>query len=214
MVIAIGVAPKKKATPGGTVEGIASKGHLGKRARGGRTCKAEGGPAVKPGSVEDFWQRDETGAPGELGVVAKDATGKTDWPETERISANNYDDSLKEKVPGPDKSVRQGGRKPMFTDKSEFSGAMGGRKRGGGVSDCMKKGGRLTAHERQNMPKSEFALPGHGTGPKGAGSGSYPIPDRSHAQNALARVAQHGSPSEKAAVRAAVHRRYPGIGAE
>lgn len=75
-----------------------------------------------------------------------------------------------------------------------------------------KGGGRLTAHERQRLPKSDFALPGKGAGPKGAGSGSYPIPDASHARNALARVSQHGSPAEKAAVRAKVHAKYPGIG--
>ncbi|HEX3587792.1 MAG TPA: hypothetical protein VH024_17465 [Candidatus Angelobacter sp.] len=74
------------------------------------------------------------------------------------------------------------------------------------------RGGRLTAAERQSLPKGDFALPGHGAGPKGAGSGSYPIPDASHARNALARVSQHGSPVEKAAVRRKVHAKYPGIG--
>jgi hypothetical protein len=71
---------------------------------------------------------------------------------------------------------------------------------------------KLTAHERQGLPKSDFALPGHGEGPKGAGSGSYPIPDASHARNALARVAQHGSAGEKATVRAKVRAKFPGIG--
>jgi hypothetical protein len=75
-----------------------------------------------------------------------------------------------------------------------------------------KAGGRLTAHERQHLPKGDFALPGHGKGPKGAGAGSYPIPDASHARNALARVSQHGSSAEKAAVRAKVHAKYPNIG--
>lgn len=72
-------------------------------------------------------------------------------------------------------------------------------------------GGRLTYGERQKMPSSEFALPGHGSGPKGKGGGSYPIPDESHGRNALARVSQHGSPEEKSRVRAAVHRKFPGI---
>jgi hypothetical protein len=76
----------------------------------------------------------------------------------------------------------------------------------------MKRGGKLTAGQRQAMPKSSFALPGQGKGPKGAGAGSYPIENASHARNALARVAQHGSPSEKSRVRAAVHRKYPDIG--
>ena len=70
---------------------------------------------------------------------------------------------------------------------------------------------KLTAARRQKLPKSSFALPGKGEGPKGAGAGSYPIPDESHARNALARVSQHGSSSEKAAVRAKVKAKYPGI---
>lgn len=74
-----------------------------------------------------------------------------------------------------------------------------------------KKHGHLTAEARQDMPKSDFALPGKGEGPKGAGAGSYPIPDASHARNALARVAQHGSAAEKKEVRAKVHAKYPGI---
>ena len=76
----------------------------------------------------------------------------------------------------------------------------------------LARGGKLTTGERQKMPKSEFALPGKGAGPKGAGSGSYPIPDASHARNALARVSQHGTTAEKATVRRKVHEKYPGIG--
>jgi hypothetical protein len=71
---------------------------------------------------------------------------------------------------------------------------------------------KLTAKDRNKLPSSSFALPGKGEGKSGKGSGSYPIPDASHARNALSRVAQHGSSSEKAAVRAKVHRKYPGIG--
>jgi hypothetical protein len=37
-------------------------------------------------------------------------------------------------------------------------------------------------------------------------------PDESHARNALARVAQHGSSAEKAAVRAKVKAKFPNIG--
>jgi hypothetical protein len=66
---------------------------------------------------------------------------------------------------------------------------------------------KLTAAARKRIPKSSFAIPA-----KKPGSGSYPIPDKSHARNALARVSQHGSPAEKAKVRAAVKRKYPGIG--
>jgi hypothetical protein len=66
---------------------------------------------------------------------------------------------------------------------------------------------KLTSKARSKLKSSSFAVPS-----KKPGSGSYPIPDASHARNALARVSQHGSPSEKAKVRAAVHRKYPSIG--
>jgi hypothetical protein len=61
---------------------------------------------------------------------------------------------------------------------------------------------KLTTRARKHLPLSEFAGP----------SRSYPIPDRSHARNALARVSQHGTPAVKARVRSAVHRKYPSIG--
>jgi hypothetical protein len=75
-----------------------------------------------------------------------------------------------------------------------------------------EKKGWLSAKDRQRLPKSDFALPGRGQGPKGADSGSYPIPDANHARNALARVAQHGTSAEKAEVRRKVHSKYPDIG--
>ena len=60
----------------------------------------------------------------------------------------------------------------------------------------------LTAAARKRIPTGSFALPGR----------RYPLNDAAHARNALALVSQHGTPSEKARVRAAVHRRFPGIG--
>src|SRR5262245_51117375 len=71
---------------------------------------------------------------------------------------------------------------------------------------------KLKAAQRQAMPSSSFALPGKGEGKSGKGAGSYPIPDRSHARNALSRVSQHGSSTEKAKVRAKVHAKFPDIG--
>jgi hypothetical protein len=62
---------------------------------------------------------------------------------------------------------------------------------------------RLTYQERKHLKSSTFVEPG---------KRKYPIPDASHARNALARVSQFGSSSEKAKVRAAVHRKFPGIG--
>lgn len=57
----------------------------------------------------------------------------------------------------------------------------------------------LTTDERSNLPETAFAMPGR----------RYPIHNASHARNALARAA--GKP-EEAQVRAAVHKKYPGIG--
>lgn len=69
----------------------------------------------------------------------------------------------------------------------------------------------LTAAKRKALKPSQFALPGKGEGPQGKGSGSYPIPDENHARLALAMVAKHGSAQEKARVRSAVAKKYPGI---
>jgi hypothetical protein len=51
----------------------------------------------------------------------------------------------------------------------------------------------LRAAARKKLKSSQFALPGQGAGKSGTGSGSYPIPDRAHGANALARAAQHGA---------------------
>ena len=62
----------------------------------------------------------------------------------------------------------------------------------------------LTTKARKHIKSSNFALPGK----------RYPIHDKAHARNALARVAQHGTPEEQAKVRAAVHRKFPDIGSK
>jgi hypothetical protein len=73
--------------------------------------------------------------------------------------------------------------------------------------------GKLSASQRKALPKSDYALPAKAKTAAGkAASGSYPIPDRAHAANALARVAQHGTPAEKAAVRRKVAAKYPDMG--
>lgn len=61
---------------------------------------------------------------------------------------------------------------------------------------------KLTYQERKHLPKGDFAE---------KGKRAYPIEDKAHARNALARVAQHGSPKEKALIRAKVKSKYPGI---
>lgn len=61
---------------------------------------------------------------------------------------------------------------------------------------------KLTTEARDNLSDSDFALPGERR---------YPIHNRSHAKNALARVSQFGSEREKVLVKAAVHRKYPNM---
>ena len=60
----------------------------------------------------------------------------------------------------------------------------------------------LTTEERKRMPASSYALPAER---------KYPIPDESHARNALARVSGNGTPEEEAKVRAAVKRKFHDI---
>jgi hypothetical protein len=65
----------------------------------------------------------------------------------------------------------------------------------------------LNAAKRKKLKRSDFAIPEKAPGP-----GSYPIHDEAHARNALARVAQHGTPEERARVRRAVAKRHPNLG--
>jgi peptidoglycan hydrolase-like protein with peptidoglycan-binding domain len=71
----------------------------------------------------------------------------------------------------------------------------------GGVLDDWLAESTLTAEARKKLPKDAFAVP----------PDKYPIHDEAHARNALARVAQHGSPKEKAMVRRKVKQRHPKI---
>lgn len=57
---------------------------------------------------------------------------------------------------------------------------------------------RLTTAKRKALPASSFAGPDR----------SYPIEDKSHAQNALARVTQFGSAAIQARVRAKVKSKF------
>src|ERR1700760_4524312 len=61
----------------------------------------------------------------------------------------------------------------------------------------------LSGKQRKKLSKKSFALPG---------KRKYPIPDKAHARNALARVAQNGTPAEQKKVKAAVKKRFPSIG--
>jgi hypothetical protein len=60
----------------------------------------------------------------------------------------------------------------------------------------------LSAKGRKHIKEENFALPGR----------RYPIHDAAHARNALARVAQHGTPEEQAIVKRKVEAKFPSIG--
>ncbi len=61
---------------------------------------------------------------------------------------------------------------------------------------------KLSYKKRKKLPGKAFALKGR----------RYPIEDKAHARNALARVSQHGTAQEKAEVWRKVHAKFPGIG--
>lgn len=77
---------------------------------------------------------------------------------------------------------------------------------GGGKSKASKlpaatNAKRNTKGGRAQMAPSSFALPGK----------KYRIDDKAHARNALARVAQSGTPAQQAHVQRAVKAKYPSI---
>ena len=71
-----------------------------------------------------------------------------------------------------------------------------------GSRDAVLEVAKLTAKARKKIKPKNFALPK---------KKAYPIQDKSHARNALARVSQHGTPAQKKKVRAAVKKKYPSI---
>lgn len=73
---------------------------------------------------------------------------------------------------------------------------------GGGGDDGGIEKDELTAEGRDRISDDNFALPKER---------KYPIQDISHARNALARVAQHGTQAEQKRVKAAVYGKYPSL---
>jgi hypothetical protein len=192
----------------GRVKGFRTGGAVKKRQGGGDVPL----PRPKPSNIDDVpssptepvaWggrlePLEHTGpAPAERKKKSEGWDLEEDVPEFLKIEGRDYG-----------KQPASLGEKILSTGKilAQPAGAMINRAR----KDLgFKDGGKLSAAQRQSLPKSDFALPGKGTGPKGAGSGSYPIPDRSHAANALARSS--GKPVA-AEVRAKVKAKYPDMG--
>lgn len=73
------------------------------------------------------------------------------------------------------------------------------------IFDLLKSAKELTTKSRKQLDDSDFVFPK---------DRRYPIHDKSHAQNALARVEQHGTPEEKAEVKRKVKQRYPDMEVE
>ena len=61
---------------------------------------------------------------------------------------------------------------------------------------------KLTTKQRNKLPDSAFAIPE---------KRAYPVEDKAHARNALARVRRFGTPKEKAEVCKVVSQRFPEI---
>jgi hypothetical protein len=226
MVIAIGV-PKKKATPGGSVEGVAAKKHLGKRARGGR---AEGGetPSPTPPSDMELWhgaggwmndkdteaarqramktvpQKEKGGgkvkrrAPG---GAADDGPG---WPDelARDWAANEATDRANKPDPQYSASVRRG-----TVTHTNTPGEPGGatdrttwdsKKRGGGVA-FRTKSGSVSAGARREAEAHGDAMPG----------GRFPIRNTSDLSNAKHAF---GRANDKPAVKRWINKRARELG--
>ena len=65
---------------------------------------------------------------------------------------------------------------------------------------------KLTQAQRNKIPSSKFGLPGKGEGPKGKGSGSYPMPDKKHAAVAKSYAKRFASPAEQKVIDAKANR--------
>jgi hypothetical protein len=61
---------------------------------------------------------------------------------------------------------------------------------------------KLNAAMRRALKPSQFALPD---------KKAYPIPDKSHAQNALSRASGNATPSEQATIATKVHDKFPDL---
>ena len=64
----------------------------------------------------------------------------------------------------------------------------------------------LTAADRKKLPTKVFGLPS-----KAPGSGSYPMPDKKHAEVAEGYAKRNATPAEQRKIRAKAHALYPGM---
>ena len=130
--------------------------------------------------------------------------GKAESPEAEEEKRREDDDLF-----GSPNAKKKGKKKAKRWWDDDGDGK--GYEKGEVKKEAVVLEKDLSAKERRALPDSDFALPGKGKGPEGKQAGSYPIPDKNHARMALAMVAKYGTAEEKAKVRAAVERKFPGI---
>lgn len=79
----------------------------------------------------------------------------------------------------------------------------------GGVPNVLAKTGHdLTAGERKELPKNDFAV---SSKKSNTGKPAYPIPDAQHARSALGFAKMHGDEADIARVRAKVEAKYPDL---
>jgi len=191
------------------------RGGFVRRADGGFVPGRDRGSASPPGDLKEGPppepDRDEETNYKRGGMTGHKSGGPVQHQEGDWSGARFRGDPLANADEARNKTAVAGSRRPTSFEKSadeEADDPRGAR----GFPSRYKSGGHLSAAARKALPSTSFALPGQGKGPQGKGAGSYPINDASHARNALARVSQHGNPSQQSKVRAAVHRKFPGIG--
>ena len=123
---------------------------------------------------------------------AKNLPDKNRTMKKRKVARESKSEDAKDKEMG----VKEGSKKDIAMDAKGMRKHRSSKKR------------PMSFKQKSALPKKSFAVKttaGYG------GKGKYPIPDASHARNALARVSQHGSPAEKAQVRSAVSSKFPGI---
>ena len=76
------------------------------------------------------------------------------------------------------------------------------------MSSLVKKGHELTAGDRKELPKGDFAVSAKKSN---TGKPAYPIPDEQHARSALGFAKMHGDSADYARVRAKVESKYPDL---
>lgn len=206
-------------------DGMAMGGRM-RKARGGRACYDSGGGAdsgdgptaprrMAPASTDYADENDRRGTPGRFYAGEAERGRMGDRKGSAEPKAAKAPAARPLPKPPAYEPPPRSGTVSVDVRPRRPDGAPAARKPSPGyVPDSTytfgaADGGHLSAKDRQSLPRSDFALPGNGAGPKGAGSGSYPINTPGHARAALARGAANASPAQQATIRRKVEAKYP-----